>query len=136
MLALYAVAFAFGGLPMIYMGDELGLRNDARWAEDVAHAGDNRWMHRPRMDWEAAGRRHDPVTVEGRLWAGLSELARLRRSTRAVHAEARCEPFWTGSEHVLGLWRERGEDGLRLLVNFSAQPQDTLGPYEYRWEAS
>ena len=28
MLLLYAVAFAHGGLPLIYMGDELGLRND------------------------------------------------------------------------------------------------------------
>jgi hypothetical protein len=74
--------------------------------------------------------------VEGRLWAGLRELAALRRSTRAVHAEGRCEPFWTGNPHVFGLWRERGEDGLRLLVNFSAGPQDGLGPYEYRWEAS
>ena len=27
-LLLYAVAFAHGGLPLVYMGDELGLRND------------------------------------------------------------------------------------------------------------
>ena len=134
LLALYAVAFAFGGLPMIYMGDELGLGNDERWADTPAHAGDNRWMHRPRMDWDAAGRRHDTATVEGRLWAGLRELMELRRSTRAAHAEAATEPFWTGNEHVFGLWRERGEDRLRLLVNFSASPQDGLGPYEYRWE--
>ena len=25
-----------------------------------AHADDNRWLHRPRMPWEAAARRHDP----------------------------------------------------------------------------
>ena len=29
LLVLYAVAFAFGGLPLVYMGDELALRNDA-----------------------------------------------------------------------------------------------------------
>ncbi len=140
-LAMYAVAFAFGGLPMIYMGDEIALRNDDHWAEDPAHAGDNRWMHRPRMDWEAAARRHDPETVEGRLWSGLRKLATLRRATRAVHAEGACEPFWTGNEHVFGLWRERGDDRLRLLVSFSATPQwvegaGTLAPYEYRWDAS
>ena len=73
-LLLYAVAFAFGGLPLIYMGDELGLRNDASYRDDPDRAADNRWMHRPAMDWDAAARRHDPATVEGRLWAGLREL--------------------------------------------------------------
>ena len=57
MLLLYAIAFAHGGLPLIYMGDELGLRNDPAWADDPAHREDNRWMHRPPMDWEAAERR-------------------------------------------------------------------------------
>ena len=35
-LLLYAVAFAHGGLPLIYMGDELGLRNDHAWEADPA----------------------------------------------------------------------------------------------------
>src|SRR3954469_17232464 len=71
LLLLYAIGFAHGGLPLIYMGDELGLRNDLGYEADRARAEDNRWMHRPPMDWTAAERRHDPATVEGRLWAGL-----------------------------------------------------------------
>ena len=43
--SMYAVVFSFGGIPLIYMGDELGVCNDPRWQEDPAHAGDNRWMH-------------------------------------------------------------------------------------------
>ena len=50
---MYAVAFSFGGIPLIYMGDELAMRNDPGWAGDPAHAHDNRWMHRPLMDWDA-----------------------------------------------------------------------------------
>ena len=41
----------FGGLPVIWMGDELGLLNDPDWAEEPGHAEDNRWVHRPRMPW-------------------------------------------------------------------------------------
>ena len=102
MLLLHAIAFAHGGLPLVYMGDELGLRNDPAWADDPAHRDDNRWMHRPPMDWEAAERRHDPATVEGRLWAGLRRLIAARRATRAVHAQGAGEPFWTGNDHVFG----------------------------------
>src|SRR5919197_526573 len=41
-LLLYAVAFAHGGLPLIYMGDELGLLNDPAWAENKQQRGENR----------------------------------------------------------------------------------------------
>jgi amylosucrase len=45
--SMYAVGFSFGGIPLIYMGDELALRNDPGWARDPARRPDNRWMHRP-----------------------------------------------------------------------------------------
>ena len=144
LLLLHAVAFAYGGLPLIYMGDELGLCNDPAWAADAAHAGDNRWMHRPPMDWAAAERRHDAASAEGRLWAGLQRLIALRRGTRAVHAQGSVEAIWTGNDHVFGLRREHAGDRLLLLANFSPEPQPVdaglaadgplvLPPYAYAW---
>ncbi len=152
-LLLHAVAFAHGGLPLIYMGDELGLRNDHGYGDDPAHRDDNRWLHRPAMDWEAAERRADPATVEGRLWSGLRALAAERRASRATHAQGRVTPVWTGNDHVFGLHREHAGDRLLLLANFSAEPQPvhaglarehgvrgaqesgflTLGAYEFAW---
>jgi amylosucrase len=122
-LLLHAITVAFGGVPLIYMGDELGLRNDPAWDADTAHRDDNRWMHRPPMDWAAAERRHDPSTVEGRLWSGLRRLARARRASHAVHAQGVVEPVWTGNDHVFGLWREHAGDRLLVLANFTADPQ-------------
>jgi amylosucrase len=122
-LLLYAVAFAHGGVPLIYMGDELGLRNDHEWESDPARRDDNRWMHRPAMNWAAAERRTDPAAVEGRLWAGLRRLIAARRSTRAVHAQGRIEPVWTGNDHVFGLLREHAGERLLVLANFTPVPQ-------------
>ena len=140
---LYAVVFSYGGVPLVYMGDELGLLNDHTWEADPARRDDNRWMHRPRMDWEAAGRRHAPDTVEGRIWAGLTQLAAKRRSTRAVHAQGTSEPLWTGNDHVFALRREHAGERMLLLANFSAAGQTvpagivaealTLEPYGFRW---
>jgi amylosucrase len=118
-LVLYAVVFAHGGLPLIYMGDELGLLNDPHGAEDP----DNRWMHRPYMDWAAAERRHDPETIEGRLWLGLKRLVAVRRVNRALHAQAKFEPRFTGNEHVFGLEREHAGQRLLFVASFSASPQ-------------
>ena len=122
-LLLYAIAFAHGGLPVIYMGDELGLLNDPEWRSDPAHGEDNRWMHRPRMDWAAADRRHDTGSIEGRLWAGLQRLVMARRGTRALHAEGITEPLDTGNDHVFALLREHAGERLVLLANLTATPQ-------------
>jgi amylosucrase len=122
-LLLYAIAFAHGGLPLIYMGDELGLRNDFSYEEDPARADDNRWMHRPPMDWAAAERRGDPTTVEGRLWAGLRRLIAARGASRAVHAQGVSEPVWTGNDHVFGLLREHAGERLLVLASFTPEPQ-------------
>ena len=50
----YAMVFGFGGLPLLYMGDELGMLNDYGYVNDPAKAADNRWVHRPAMDWSLA----------------------------------------------------------------------------------
>jgi amylosucrase len=122
-LLLHAVAFAHGGLPLIYMGDELGLLNDASYLDDPHRADDNRWMHRPVMDWEAAARRHDPSCVEGRLWSGLQRLIAARRATRAIHVQGVTEPLWTGNDHVFGLCRAQAGESLLVVANFTADPQ-------------
>jgi amylosucrase len=126
-LVLYAIAFCHGGLPLVYMGDELGLGNDDAYRDDPARADDNRWMHRPPMDWDAAGRRHDPATVEGRLFGGLRRLVAARGGTRAVHAQGRSEPVWTGNDHVFGLVREHAGARLLVLASFTPEPQAVNG---------
>jgi amylosucrase len=122
-LLLHAVTFAHGGLPLIYMGDELGRLNDPSYLDDPHKAGDNRWLHRPPMDWEAAARRHDSNNVEGRLWAGFQRLIAARRSTRAIHVQGISEPLWTGNDHVFALRREQAGERLLVVANFTATPQ-------------
>ena len=127
MLLLYAVAFAHGGLPLIYMGDELGLLNDPEWAADELRREDNRWMHRPPMDWSAAERRHVPGSVEASLWDGLRRLIEARRATRATHAQGVGAPLWTGNDHVYGLLRQFAGERLLVLASFSADEQSLRG---------
>jgi amylosucrase len=122
-LLLHAVAFAHGGLPLIYMGDELGLLNDPAWAADEDHRADNRWMHRPPMDWAAAERRHVAGSVEAALWDGLRRIIAARRGTRAAHAQGAGRPLWTGNDHVYGLLRTFAGERLLVLASFSADEQ-------------
>ena len=85
-LLAHVIVFGWGGIPVIWSGDELGEGNDPLWADEPGHAGDNRWAHRPRLDWSAAAQRHDPSTVPGRVFGGLAHAARIRAGISALHA--------------------------------------------------
>lgn len=96
MLLGHALICGFGGLPLIYMGDEIGLQNDHAWQDDPELAGDSRWMHRPRMDWEKAALRHVPGSVEARLFDGLLAIVAARRRTPQLDAGYATDILRTG----------------------------------------
>jgi amylosucrase len=123
LVTLYSVVYAYGGIPLLYMGDELGLANDPDWAADPGHAGDNRWMHRPSMDWRAAERRHDPSSVEGRVFSGIVGLARARQRLLALRSGSRAELLDVGDDRVLAVRRRHPRSGpLVALAAFSDSP--------------
>ena len=122
-LLLHNLIMAFGGIPAVYMGDEIGLLNDGTYLEDPHLADDNRWMHRPLMDWELAEARHDPDSVPGQIYQGLLALIAARRRTPAFHAQAEARAVWTHNEHVFGLLRTSARGRLLILANLSERPQ-------------
>jgi amylosucrase len=102
------------------MGDELALGSDPGWAADPQHAHDNRWMHRPPMDWAAAARRHDQGSLEGRVFGAISRLARARRSLLALRAGGSTEVLPAGHRSVLAYRRAHPRSAPFLsLTNFS-----------------
>ncbi len=134
LVLLYSVAYAYGGIPLLYMGDELAFLNDTRYLADAARAPDNRWMHRPPMDWTAAERRNDPTSVEGLVFAWMRRLGDVRRSLPALQAGAESIVLHTGNPHVLAWRRRHPRSGTFVgLANFSPAAQlvdaDTVTGY-------
>ncbi|SHN80608.1 amylosucrase [Geodermatophilus obscurus] len=124
LVLLYSVAYAYGGIPLLYMGDELALRNDAGYLADPALAPDNRWMHRPPMDWDAAARATDPATLEGRVWREIRRLGEVRRSLLALRGGVESTVVDAGSDAVLVWRRKHPRSGTFVgLANVSASPQ-------------
>ncbi len=126
-MLLYNLIFAFGGIPLIYMGDELGLLNDSSYLTDPDLAGDNRWMHRPPMEWRLAEARHDSRSVPGRIFAGMRAMLAARHDTAAFHAQAGAYAVWTHNDAVFGLLRDSPRGRVLVLANFSERPQTVPG---------
>jgi len=122
-LLLHAMILAFNGIPLIYMGDELALVNDKSYLDNPSLADDNRWIHRPRMDWNKAEQRRNGQTVTARIFHETCKMIRARKHTLSLHAEARCYAVWTHNEHVFGLIRAGARGRLLVLANFTERRQ-------------
>src|SRR5450759_2799308 len=116
-LLAHAIIFAWGGIPVLWSGDELAMLNDADWADEEGHAGDNRWAHRPRLDWDVATRRDDPTTIAGRVFTGLAHLARVRAGLPPLHASVATEVLEVDDWGVLGTLRRHPAGLLVGLYN-------------------
>jgi amylosucrase len=122
-LLLHSMILAFNGVPTIYMGDELGLLNDKHYLDDPHLADDNRWIHRPWMDWDKAAQRHDWQTITARIFNGLRDLIQASKRTLALHTQAACYAVWTHNPQVFGLIRTSARGRVLVLGNFTAHPQ-------------
>jgi amylosucrase len=119
---LHAVTYAFGGVPLLYMGDELAQLNDHSYLDDPARADDNRWLHRPRMDWAAVASTDDPQSLPGRVTGWLRRLAEARRATLALRAGGESQVFDCGDGRILAWRRRHPRSGTFVgLANFSTE---------------
>ena len=130
-LLLHNIILAFGGVPLLYMGDELGLLNDPGYKGDPDLADDNRWMHRSYMNWELAERRHDPATITGQIFQGVRQLVTARQNTPALHAQAATYAVWAHNDHLVAIVRDSPRGRLLIVGNVSERPQ-TMPAYRLR----
>jgi amylosucrase len=129
-LLLHALALAFGGLPMLYMGDELGMVNDHRYLLDPARAHDSRWVQRAPFPADAIA----PGSPAARIHDGLRRLVALRRRLPDLAAGAACALLPASDPALLALAR-----GTRFLGLFNFSDRDVaadacvLRPWECVW---
>ena len=123
----HALILAWDGIPLLYMGDELGFLNDWTYRKDPDHEADNRWLHRPRMDWSVADRRHRRKTPEGRIYADLRHLIAVRSSTPQLHAATPLELIDADDSALLVFQRDHPLGPLVSVSNV-ADADRTLTP--------
>jgi len=117
----YAMVFGFGGLPLLYMGDELGMLNDHSYLDDPAKAADNRWVHRPAMDWSLADGHAASGGVADRVFEAVRRLIAARTGLPALHASVATEAFTAEDPAVLLFRRRHAAGSIVQVYNLSEQ---------------
>ena len=121
-LLLYSVVLSSGGIPLLYLGDEVGTLNDHSYLQNPDQAADSRWVHRPARDAARYAQRHQGATAPGRLYLGLQRMIAVRRET-ALFSGGRLQGFRAGSRAVLGYSRGLQGHHVLVLANFSESTQ-------------
>jgi amylosucrase len=123
--SMYSVVFSFGGIPLLYMGDELALLNDRLGHHGTGYHSDNRWLHRPVMDWTAAEQRHDRHTLAGRAYSALHRLAAARARQPSLGASAATTVLTSPDAQLLAYRRGTpGRHPVLAVVNVAATPRN------------
>ncbi|WP_394769064.1 alpha-amylase family protein [Lacisediminihabitans sp.] len=119
-LLAHSIILSTGGIPLLYLGDEVGQLNDYGYLDVPAHADDSRWVGRPKYPADAYFHRNDPATAAGALYTRLRRLIDTRAGTPEF-AGGRLVPFDAKNDHVLGYQRpgRGGGSAVVVLANFA-----------------
>lgn len=122
-LMMQAHSFFIGGLPMIFYGDESGHTNDYSYLQDEGKSYDNRWMHRPVINWEKNGKFDQAGTVENKVFNGTRQLISIRNKLPVIADKKNLTWLTPHNIHVAGYLRAWDNDRVYCLFNFSDKEQ-------------
>ncbi len=120
LLCAYAMVMGLGGVPLIFMGDEIALCNDYGYANDPHHRDDNRWLHRPLMPWQVADEHGD---FRGHaVYDRLRHLIDVRKHLPSLHASVATEVHTTSVDSVVCFVRHHPAGDLTQVYNVADHP--------------
>jgi amylosucrase len=122
-ILMQAQSMFVGGLPMLFYGDEAGYTNDYSYLQDPGKSYDNRWMHRPVIDWKRAEKVDKKGTTEHLVFQSMQRLIALRKSLKVVADLKNTRWLEIHNNSVIGFERYLAGEKVFFLFNFSASPQ-------------
>ncbi|WP_018294867.1 alpha-amylase family glycosyl hydrolase [Mariprofundus ferrooxydans] len=125
-LLLHSMILSFGGIPLLYYGDEIGTLNNYSYQDDDSKQQDSRWIHRPAIDWEKAELRNQPGSVEYRIFTGLKKMIAVRKEIPAFADFNGRELLEVENPHLLAYAHfdyQHASSRVLVIGNFDSNPQ-------------
>ena len=116
---MQAHSFFLGGVPMMFYGDEVGYTNDYSYLKDEGKSYDNRWMHRPLIDWKKNKKLEKEGTVEQIIFDATKHLFSIRNQLPVVADHSNLIWLTPHNIHIAGYVRQNDEQRLFCVFNFS-----------------
>jgi len=108
---------------MIFYGDESGQLNDHSYLNDTGTSYDNRWMHRPVIDWNKNENINKEGTIEHTIFTSTKKLISLRKKLPVIADKKNLTWLRPHNIHVAGFLRAWEDERVYGLFNFSSRKQ-------------
>lgn len=122
-IMLHAYMLTQSGIPVLYSADEIGQLNDYSYHDNPDKSADSRYLHRGKFNWTLAEMRNDSKTIQGKIFQSITRLEAIRAKNEVFGTSAEFCTVYTGSDSVLGVYREYGNQKLLAYFNFSGDKQ-------------
>lgn len=119
-ILMQAQSLFIGGIPVLFYGDECGYLNAYSYQKDPAKNYDNRWMHRPEINWEKNQIRKKKGSIEHRIFTQTQKLIRIRKANSIFSDTSNLAWLPCHNIHVAGFKRYDASESIICLFNFSA----------------
>jgi len=118
-LMLHAIILSYGGIPMIYAGDEIGTLNDYSYLKNKALKEDSRWANRPKQDWKIVSELDKIDTPQTQIFRSLKKLIRIRKNTPVFADKNNLVLHQTSNPHIFMFERTSNSDkDVLVICNF------------------
>ncbi|SMD41535.1 amylosucrase [Aquiflexum balticum DSM 16537] len=121
-MLMQAHSMFIGGLPMLFYGDEVGYTNDYSFRNDPGKSYDNRWMHRPLIDWKRNKLAEKDGSLENRIFSQTQKLIQIRKQLSVISDFKNLTWSTPQNKHVAVFMRDSADDRFFGVFNFSSFP--------------
>lgn len=129
----HVLALSVPGIPMLWLGDEVGQLDDPTYLDDPERRDDERWLHRGQKPRDRYSARTDAATSAGRLFTAITKLIAVRHTTPEFDG-TRLVGFDVPGDSVVAFQRPGDDDVVLVLANVAASaasvPAVTLSGFD------
>ena len=123
-IMLHGIILAFGGIPMIYAGDEIGTTNDYSYLNEDDKRDDSRWLNRPIHNWEATSAVNQEGSIPNRIYDKLKLLIKMRKEYAVLADSSPPILHEPNNSHVFIFERKNeSSDSILVICNFDEKEQ-------------
>jgi amylosucrase len=135
-ILMQAQSMFLGGLPMLFYGDEVGYENDYSYLKDPGKSYDNRWMHRPIIDWKKNAKATKSGTIEHKVFSQTKKLIELRKSLDPIADFKNLTWLPSQNKSIVGFVRYLNDETVYCFFNYSPKQEEfpyyPFGAFEHR----
>ena len=117
-ILMQAQSMFMGGIPMLFYGDELAYTNDYSYLQDPAKSYDNRWMHRPIIDWNKNEKRKLEGSYEAVIFNETKKLIATRNKLEIFSDHKNVTWMTPHNIHVASFIRYMNDKKIYCLFNY------------------